>query len=38
VEEGRAEEIALNRELWALVNERFTGPAAESLWSRPEMV
>ncbi|TWD81215.1 methyltransferase family protein [Kribbella amoyensis] len=33
----RASEIALNRELWALVNERFTGPAAAALWSRPEM-
>jgi SAM-dependent methyltransferase len=38
VEEGRAEEIGLNRELWALVNERFTGPAAEVLWSTPDMV
>ncbi|TCN31695.1 methyltransferase family protein [Kribbella orskensis] len=37
MEAGRADEIALNRELWALVNERFTGPAAEALWSKPDM-
>ncbi|TCO33418.1 methyltransferase family protein [Kribbella steppae] len=38
MEGERADEIAVNRELWALVNERYTGPAAEALWSRPEMV
>jgi SAM-dependent methyltransferase len=38
VEDGRAGEVTLNRELWALVNERFTGPAAETMWSKPEMV
>ena len=36
--EGRAAEIALNRELWAIVNERFTDGAAESMWGRPEVV
>jgi SAM-dependent methyltransferase len=34
----RADEIALNRALWAVVNERFTDAAAEALWSRPEIV
>lgn len=29
---------ALNRALWAVVNERFTDAAAEDLWSRPEVV
>src|SRR5215470_844640 len=38
MEGERAGEIALNRELWALVNERFTGPVAEALWARPELV
>ncbi len=38
MEGKRADEIAVNRALWAVVNERFTGPAAEGLWSRPEMV
>ena len=36
--EGRAVEIAANRELWAIVNERFTDGAAEGMWSRPEVV
>lgn len=36
--EGRAAEIALNRELWAIVNERFTNGAAESMWGMPEVV
>ena len=35
--EGRAAEIALNRELWAIVNERFTNEAAESMWGKPEV-
>ncbi len=36
--EGRASEVALNRALWAVVNERFTDAAAEEMWTRPEMV
>jgi SAM-dependent methyltransferase len=34
----RASEIALNRALWAVVNERFTDAAAEELWAGPELV
>lgn len=34
----RASEIALNRALWAVVNERFTDAAARDLWARPEPV
>lgn len=34
----RAAEIAHNRELWALVNERFTDGAADEMWARPEPV
>jgi hypothetical protein len=30
-------QIALNRELWAIVNERFTNGAAESMWGMPEV-
>ncbi|MET1058862.1 MAG: class I SAM-dependent methyltransferase [Nocardioides sp.] len=30
----RADEIALNRALWAVVNERFTDAAADVLWER----
>ena len=29
---------ALNRALWAVMNERFTDAAAEDMWSRPEAV
>lgn len=36
--EFRASEIALNRALWAIVNERFTDAAARELWMRPEPV
>jgi hypothetical protein len=36
--EVRGSEIALNRALWAVVNERFTDAAAEEMWARPEMV
>ena len=36
--DGRASEIALNREVWAVVNERFTDAAAEDMWLRPEVV
>jgi SAM-dependent methyltransferase len=38
VREDRAAELALNRELWTLVNERFTGPAAAALWAQREVV
>ena len=34
----RASERALNRALWAVVNERFTDAAAEELWTRPDVV
>ena len=30
--EDRASEIALNRALWAVVNERFTDAAADDMW------
>ena len=36
--DDRASEIALNRALWALMNERFTDAAAEEMWARPETV
>ena len=36
--EVRASEIALNRALWAVVNERFTDAAAEEMWARREVV
>ena len=32
----RAADLALNRELWAQVNARLTGPAAEALWLQSE--
>ncbi len=35
--EDRPAEIAANRELWAIVNERYTDAAAESMWRRTEM-
>jgi SAM-dependent methyltransferase len=35
--DGRASEIAVNRALWAVVNERFTDAAAEDLWAAQEM-
>ena len=38
VSEDRSAEIAWNRELWAIVNERFTDGSAESMWRRPEVV
>jgi SAM-dependent methyltransferase len=34
----RASELALNRALWAVINERFTDAAAEELWARPDVV
>jgi SAM-dependent methyltransferase len=34
----RASEIALNRALWAVINERFTDGAAEEMWTRPRIV
>lgn len=36
--EPRASEIAHNRSLWALINERYTDAAAEALWTRAEPV
>jgi SAM-dependent methyltransferase len=38
VTDERATEIALNRELWAVLNEQFTDAAAASQWSRGEVV
>lgn len=34
----RASEIALNRAVWAVMNERFTDAAAEDMWTRSEAV
>ena len=34
----RASEIALNRALWSIMNERFTDAAAEEMWARPDPV
>ena len=34
----RASATALNRALWAVVNERFTDAAAEGMWARPDVV
>ena len=34
----RADEIAVNRALWAVVNERFTDAAADEMWARPDPV
>ena len=36
--EVRASEIALNRALWAVMNERFTDAAAEDMWVRADVV
>ncbi|KQR12133.1 class I SAM-dependent methyltransferase [Cellulomonas sp. Leaf334] len=36
--DDRAAETALNRALWAVMNERFTDAAAEQQWVRPEPV
>ena len=36
--EVRDSDKALNRALWAVMNERFTDAAAEDLWLRPEAV
>jgi len=38
VSDPRADEVALNRALWAVVNERFTDAAADELWARPDAV
>ncbi len=35
--EGRASEVALNRALWAVVNERFTDAAADRMWAQPDI-
>ncbi len=34
----RASEVALNRALWAVMNERFTDAAAEDMWTRADVV
>jgi SAM-dependent methyltransferase len=34
----RTSEIALNRALWAVMNERFTDAAAEEMWARSDVV
>jgi SAM-dependent methyltransferase len=34
----RASETAVNRALWAVMNERFTDAAAEEMWTRPDVV
>ena len=34
----RASEIALNRALWGVMNERFTDAAAQEMWTRPDIV
>ena len=36
--EARDADKAVNRALWAVVNERFTDAAAEALWSRQDVV
>ena len=36
--DDRATEVAVNRALWAVLNERFTDAAADTLWSRTEVV
>jgi SAM-dependent methyltransferase len=38
VDDARASEIARNRALWAVMNERFTDAAAEGMWAEPDMV
>jgi len=38
VTDARAEDVALNRALWAVVNARFTDAAADELWARQEAV
>ena len=38
VTDSRADDVALNRALWAVVNERFTDAAADELWARPDAV
>ena len=34
----RSAELALNQELWAIMNERFTDAAADQMWARDEPV
>jgi SAM-dependent methyltransferase len=38
VTDVRASELALNRALWAVVNERFTDAAADGMWAEPDVV
>jgi len=35
--DGPASDKALNRALWAVMNERFTDGAADEMWSRPDL-
>lgn len=37
VTETRSSEIALNRALWAIMNERFTDAAADGMWARQQV-
>ena len=36
--DARTDEVALNRALWTVVNERFTDAAAEDLWATSDVV
>ncbi len=38
VGDDRATEVAVNRALWAVLNERFTASAADALWSTTDVV
>ena len=38
VTDSRADEVAVNRALWAVVNERFTDAAADDQWARRDAV
>jgi SAM-dependent methyltransferase len=38
VSDSRADEVARNRAVWAVVNERFTDAAADAMWARPDAV
>jgi SAM-dependent methyltransferase len=35
---AEANRVALNRALWAVINERFTGAAAQEMWARSDVV
>ena len=38
VEDGGASDLAVNRALWAVINERFTDVEADRMWARTEVV